>query len=172
MLTDAEEQYVERVAGMLAGAGLPRMAGRIWGFLMICDPPEQTAGAIADALHASRGSISSMARLLETAGLIRRTTRRGDRREYLSMPPGSIVAILESRLPSTAAWRMLAEDGLHLLADRPPESRARLEEVRAVYAHMERELPAMIERFKAERADRGNGQNPGQHPSRVLDRKE
>jgi DNA-binding transcriptional regulator GbsR (MarR family) len=168
MLTDQEEQFVERVAGMLSGAGLPRMAGRIWGFLMTCEPAEQTAGDIATALHASRGSISSMVRLLEAAMLIRRTTKRGDRREYFSMPPGSVIAILESRIPSTVAWRRLAEDGLELLADRPPESRARLQEVRDVYAHMERELPAMLERFKTERAARDNGRTP----SSVLVRKD
>lgn len=147
-----EEEFVESVAAMLAGGGLPRMAGRIWGYLLVCEPVEQTAGDIAAALHASRGSISGMVRLLEPAGLVRRTTRRGDRREWFSVPPGSVISILESRLPSTVAWRRLAEHGLDLLAGRPPDVRARLEEVRDVYAYMERELPEMLAKFKAERA--------------------
>lgn len=146
-----EEWFVERVAAMLAGGGLPRMAGRIWGYLLICEPAEQTAGDIADALHASRGSISGMVRLLEPAGLVRRSTHRGDRREWFSVPPGSVIAILESRHPITVAWRRLAEDGLDLLAGRPPEVRSRLEEVRDVYAYMERELPELLARFTAER---------------------
>lgn len=146
-----EEQFVESVAGMLAASGLPRMAGRIWGYLLICEPMEQTGGDLATALHASRGSISGMVRLLEPAGLVRRSTRRGDRREWFSVPPGSVIAILESRHPITVAWRRLAEDGLSLLADRPPEVRSRLTEVRDVYAYMERELPHMLARFKAER---------------------
>ena len=53
------------------------MAGRMWGWLLICDPPEQTAGDIADALQASRGAISGTARILSSAGIIRRSTRRG-----------------------------------------------------------------------------------------------
>ncbi len=146
-----EETFVEQVAAMLAGGGLPRMAGRIWGYLLICEPVEQTAGDLADALHASRGSISGMVRLLEPAGLVRRSTRRGDRREWFSVPPGSVIAILESRHPTTVAWRRLAEHGLSLLAGRPPEVRSRLEEVRDVYAFMERELPELLARFKAER---------------------
>jgi len=146
-----EERFVESVAAMLAAGGLPRMAGRIWGYLLICEPLEQTAADIAGALHASRGSISGMVRLLEPAGLVHRSTRRGDRREWFSVPPGSVIAILESRHPSTVAWRRLAEHGLDLLADRPPEVRSRLEEVRDVYAYMERELPDMLARFKAER---------------------
>lgn len=150
-MTHDEAAFVERVGQMLSGGGLPRMAGRIWGWLLICEPPQQTAAAIADALHASRGSVSGMVRLLENAGLIHRSTRPRDRREYFSIPEGAVVAVLESRLPSTIAWRQLADDGLAVLGDRPAESRQRLEELHDVYAFMERELPALLERFKAER---------------------
>ena len=31
------------------------MAGRMWGWLLICEPPEQTAADLAEALQASRG---------------------------------------------------------------------------------------------------------------------
>ena len=44
------------------------MAGRMWGWLLICEPPEQTAAEIAEALQASRGAISGTARILTTAG--------------------------------------------------------------------------------------------------------
>jgi DNA-binding transcriptional regulator GbsR (MarR family) len=95
-----------------------------------------------------------MARLLQGAGLIHRTTRRGDRREYFSVPPGAIIAVLNSRMPVTVAWRQVADEGIELLRDRPPESRQRIQEVRDVYAFMERELPAMLERFMAEGRER------------------
>jgi DNA-binding transcriptional regulator GbsR (MarR family) len=150
-MTDEEAIFVERVGQMLSAGGLPRMAGRIWGWLLICDPPEQTAASIASELHASRGSVSVTVRLLENAGLIRRSTRPRDRREYFSVPPGSVVAVLESRVPSTVAWRRLAEDGLRVLEDRPPQVRSRLQELWDVYAFMERELPALLERFESER---------------------
>lgn len=151
-MEDAIADYVERMARMISAMGLPPMAGRIWAYLLVCEPPEQTAGEVATALGASRGSISGMLRLLEAPGLVRRTTRRGDRREYVSVPPGAIVAVLESRLATTVAWRRLAEEGIELLREHPPASRLRLEELRDVYRHMERELPAMLERFRAERA--------------------
>lgn len=146
--------YADRIGRMLAMAGMPPMAGRIWGWLLVCDPPEQTAADLAHALGASRGSISGMVRLLESAGLVRRGARRGDRREYISVPPGSISAVLESRVPATVAWRRTAEEGLALLAEEPASRRSRLEELRAVYAFMERELPAMLDRFRVEWAGR------------------
>ena len=76
-MTDGESRFVEEMGQVLASYGMTPMAGRMWGWLMICEPAEQTAAEIAEALHASRGAISGTARLLANAGLIRRSTRRG-----------------------------------------------------------------------------------------------
>ena len=151
-MTNDEAELVEEMARMLAAGGLPLAAARMWAYLLVCEPPERTAADLAETLHASRGSISGSARLLEAAGLLRRSSRRGDRREYFSIPPGSIVAILNARLPVTTAWRRLAERGLDLLNERGPTANARLQEVHDVYAFMEQELPAMLDRFLEGRA--------------------
>ena len=79
MMTDQESAFVEEMGQVLASYGMTPMAGRMWGWLLICDPPEQTAGDIADALHASRGAISGTARILSSAGFIRRSTRAAAR---------------------------------------------------------------------------------------------
>jgi DNA-binding transcriptional regulator GbsR (MarR family) len=153
-MTDHEAELVEQMGQMLAASGLPRVAGRIWAYLLICEPPQQSAADLAESLHASRGAISGGVRILETAGLVRRTSRRGDRKEYFHVPPGSIVSVLNARLPVTTAWRRMAEHGLELLADRTPEQRARMQELRDVYAFMEQELPSMLERFLEQRKER------------------
>ena len=153
-MTDQETELVEQMAQLLTAGGMPRIAGRIWAYLMICEPPQRSAADLAETLHASRGAISGAVRILETAGLIRRTTRPGDRKEYFHVPPGAMVTILQARLPATTAWRRLAEHGLELLADRTPEQRARLQELRDVYAFMEQELPTMLERFLERRKER------------------
>ena len=152
-MTDQEAELVEQMAAMLAAGGLPRVPGRVWAYLLICEPPQQSASALAETLDASRGAISGAVRILETAGLVRRTTRRGDRREYFHVPPGSIVSILNARLPVTTAWRQLADHGLEILGDRTPAQRARMQELRDVYAFMEHELPTMLERFLERRKD-------------------
>jgi len=152
-MQDRQADFVEAVGQHLAAQGLPRMAGRIWAWLLICDPPQQSAAQLAEQLQASRGSISDSARLLSSAGLISRTTRPGDRREYFSVPPGAVATLMQARLPSVVAMRRLMDAGLSLLEDRPADQRARLHEVRDVYAFFERELPAMLERFQRERAE-------------------
>ena len=139
----------------LASLGMTPMAGRMWGWLLICEPPEQTASDIAAALHASRGAISGTARLLAASGLIRRTTRASDRRGYFSAPPEALDSMLSSAAAVYRQMRQIAERGLTATADRPPAARARLQEFRDVMAFVEQEIPAVIGRFLEDRNTKG-----------------
>ena len=102
---------------------------------------------LAERLHASRGSVSGMARLLEQVGLIRRHTRPGDRREYFDIPPDALHRLMEVAIVRLRQNREMAEAGLALIADRPPESQARLRDIRDLYAFFEREWPAILARM-------------------------
>jgi DNA-binding transcriptional regulator GbsR (MarR family) len=151
-VTPAESDFVEDMGQVLASYGMTPMAGRMWGWLLICDPPEQTAADIAEALNASRGAISGTARILAGAGFIRRTTHRGDRREWFNAQPEALESFLRNAGQVYAQLRRLAQRGLDSIADRPPASRARLEEMRDFLGFIEQELPAIVDRFLAERA--------------------
>jgi DNA-binding transcriptional regulator GbsR (MarR family) len=151
-MNEQQARFVETMGQMLAGQGLPPMAGRMWGWLLICEPPDQTAGDLSEALGASRGSISGTARILVTAGLVHRSTRRGDRREYFSVPPGATAAMVMGQIPRLRAFRQVTELGLDLLRDRPPDVKARIQEVHDLYSFFERVYPDMIERFHRDQA--------------------
>jgi DNA-binding transcriptional regulator GbsR (MarR family) len=153
-VTPGESQFVEEMGQFLATLGMTPMAGRMWGWLLICDPPEQTAAEIAEALHASRGAISGTARLLATGGLITRSTRRGDRREYFSAPPEALDSLLGGAAGMYRHMRAIAERGLAAIADRPVESRERLQEFHDVMAFVEQEVPEVIGKFLRGRARR------------------
>jgi DNA-binding transcriptional regulator GbsR (MarR family) len=150
-VTVGESQFVEEMGQFLASIGMTPMAGRMWGWLLICEPQEQTAAQIAEALQASRGAISGTARLLGNAGLIRRSTRRGDRKEYFSAPPEALDSMLGSAAAIYRQMRAIAERGLVATADRPLQARARLQEFHDVMAFVEREVPLVISRFLADR---------------------
>jgi DNA-binding transcriptional regulator GbsR (MarR family) len=154
-VTPAESDFIEEMAQFLGSYGMTPMAGRMWAWLLICEPAEQTATDIAQALQASRGAISGTARLLATAGMIRRTTRRGDRREYFSAPPEALDAFLANAGTIYRRMREIAEHGLAAV-DATSTARARLEEFRNFMAFVEREVPAVIERYLDERPGRRN----------------
>ena len=75
--------WVERVAKYCADQdGVPLIAGRVLGWLIICDPPEQSAAQIAEAIGASRASLTTNLRLLGSVGFLRQSTKPGDRTVY------------------------------------------------------------------------------------------
>jgi DNA-binding transcriptional regulator GbsR (MarR family) len=160
IVTDEESAFVEEMGQALAGYGMTPMAGRMWGWLLICEPPEQTASDLAAALGASRGSISGTARILASAGMIRRTTRRGDRREYFSVAPETFNEFLGSAGRVYRYFREIAERGLLAIEDRPDASKARLREFRDVFAFVEREVPLIIDRFLQEHAGQAGRKDP------------
>jgi MarR family len=149
-MTPAQSEFIEEMGQFLATYGMTPMAGRMWGWLLLCDPPEQTAADIAEALHTSRGAISGTARLLANAGFIRRTKKRGDRREYFSSPPDALDSMLLNAGVVYRRLREIADHGLVAAGD-SPSARARLEEFRDVVAFIETELPRLIDRFLSER---------------------
>ena len=151
-MTPGETQFVEEMGQFLGSIGMTPMAGRMWGYLLICEPPEQTAAQISEALHASRGAISGTARLLAGPGLIRRSTRPGDRRECFSAPPEALDSMLASAGAIYRQMREIAERGLAATAARPPEARARLQEFHDVMTFVEQEVPRLVGEFLRDRA--------------------
>jgi DNA-binding transcriptional regulator GbsR (MarR family) len=146
-------EYIEQVALHFEASGLPRIAGRILGHLLTCDPPAQTASDLEQAISASKGSISGMTRLLEQYGLIERTARPGERKTRFQIRPNAWTELMKSKLMGLSSFRTLAERGLELLEDAPADQRSRLETMQRLYAFFEAELPSLIQRL--EQASKG-----------------
>jgi DNA-binding transcriptional regulator GbsR (MarR family) len=147
-----KQHFVEDVAVVFEEIGLTRMAGRILGWLLISTPPHQSADELAEALQASKGSISTMTRLLIQLDLIERTGIPGDRRDYFRMKPDVWAQLLQARMSQITDLHQLAEEGLELLEAEPPELRQRIQDMHDLYSYVETELPILIERWEQKRA--------------------
>ena len=145
------KSFVEEVGIAFEQNGLPRMAGRILGWLMISYPPYQTTGEMEEALMASKGSISTMTRLLIRIGLIERLSLLGQRRDYFRIKPGASYQLLKDSLDRATAFRQLIEHGLELIEGKTHFNRQWLEEIYDMYAFFEREFPALLKRWEQER---------------------
>ena len=145
-----EKHFVEEVGILFEQTGMPRMAGRILGWLSISDSPHQTTSELAEALMASKGSISTMTRFLIRIGLIERISLLGQRRDYFGIKHGAWHQLLGDSIEQIKIFRQLMERGLELTEGKAHTNRQWLEEMRDMYAFMEREFPAMVERWEQE----------------------
>jgi DNA-binding transcriptional regulator GbsR (MarR family) len=143
-------QFVEDMGLRYEEDGLPPMAGRVAGWLLVCDPPHQTAGELAEVLGASAGSVSSMTRLLIQCGLVERVAVPGQRATTYRIRPNVPLEIMRRWLEGQTRKREILEGGLAALADAPPHRRERLEEQHRFHRFLEREVPLLIERFERE----------------------
>lgn len=147
-MDDTIAHYIEEVALFWEQQGMPRIAGRILGLLMVCDPPHRSARQLAEQLSVSKGSVSMMVRLLLSSESIEIVAVPGERATYYQLSPDSMEQKLERRLRAMTGFRDLASRGLDLLDGAPAEQRARLEHIHDLYAFLEEELPLLIARWR------------------------
>jgi DNA-binding transcriptional regulator GbsR (MarR family) len=85
-MDQATRDFIESMGRQFEEDGAPRIAGRLFGFLMLQDDP-CSLDDVAEQLQVSKGSASSNARLLEQLGIAERVTRAGARRDYYQISP-------------------------------------------------------------------------------------
>lgn len=143
----ALREFVEDFGLAMDGAGLPRAAGRLFAWLLVCDPPEQTAADLIKALNSSTGGVSQSLRLLIHFQFVERFGRPGDRRSYYRVAPGAWERVMAAQHADTIRFRRLGDRGLEILASTPGHRRTRLVEMTAFYRFLEAEMPALMQRW-------------------------
>jgi len=137
-MADEELLWVERVAKYCADQdGLPMIAGRVLGWLMICDPPEQSAAQIAEAIGASRASLTNNLRLLGSVGFVRQITKPGDRTVYYHVDDNAWETVVRRQIASLASFGDILRDGL-TVTGRSARRASRLRAAQVVFRWMER----------------------------------
>ncbi|MEV6635157.1 hypothetical protein AB0M54_30845 [Actinoplanes sp. NPDC051470] len=136
---DAEDEgrlaWAEQVAMYLARDGVPPIAGRILGWLMICEPAEQTAAQISSAIKASRASLTMNLRLLTGMGFLTWRTKPGERTMYYRMADDAWQAVVRKQIDGIAAFLEITDCGVALL-DGDAERAGRIRQAQAVFTWM------------------------------------
>ena len=151
MPNDAEITFADHAGRLYARRyGMAPMVGRLRGYLMICDPREQSIAELADALLASRSAIAGAVNTLEQIGLVSRSRAAGERMDRVAVDA-----------TSQGAWGFdvaeyqeladLANEGLAVLADASPQRRAVLLEVAAFADWLVERMPEWEKAWNAHR---------------------
>ncbi|KIA61274.1 hypothetical protein FG87_32070 [Nocardia vulneris] len=142
--------FVEDFALVLERMGLVRMTGRAAGWLLVSNPPEQTFGQIADALQASKGSISGALKILVTMRWVDKISKPGDRKDYYAIRPGILPELTRQQSSMYSDLTAMTSRGLALFDDPNGEQAARVRDMHEFFVWMGKELPALIDRWYAE----------------------
>jgi DNA-binding transcriptional regulator GbsR (MarR family) len=150
----AEKHFIEDIGLFFEQMGMPRMAGRILGVLLISEPPAQSITEITQKLKASKGSISLMTRLLVENGLIERVASPLPRQSYFRFKPGGWILYMRQWLGLMAELHQITERGIKLIEGKPPELSERLLEAHDLFSLMEERFPDLLKTLEQERSER------------------
>lgn len=143
------DHFIEAMGLFFENQGVPRMAGRILGWLLICEPPEQSMQDIGTRLRASKGSISTTLRILVQFGLVERVSRPGERRDLYRTMKDFSERVLVAAIMKFATFRMMLAQGIEQVDDVAGHSTTRLRALHDIYLFLEDQMPAMIETWRS-----------------------
>ena len=150
-MTEKEANLLEEFSLTFEQEGEPRIAGLIVGWLLICNPPEQSFNDLVEELEVSKASISNMTRLLENKGIIEKVRKHGERHIYFRIKPRAWESILKRHLEVTKKLRDVAAKGLKMMEEDPDARTSSLREMKHFFDFSIETLPKLIEDYKEKR---------------------
>lgn len=145
-------QHIEDTALLFEQSGMTRMAGRIFGYLLICDRDAVSFDQIRHVLQASKGSISTNLKQLQQTGLIEQTTYPGDRKTYYRASRVQIGDITASRLSLMEKFAELFSKARELKS-RDDDVSEWLRETAVFYKWMEQKMEEMMAEWETEKEE-------------------
>ena len=141
----------ERLALVLIQGGMQKMTARVMSALLFAPTETMTASDIAEALQISPGSVSGAVRTLISVGLIERVPAPGTRKEHFRFRPGAWETLMSAQNTIIDVMREAAEQAIAEAGEDSIPGR-RLAEMRDFYDYLWKELPAIIDRWRAQRS--------------------
>jgi DNA-binding transcriptional regulator GbsR (MarR family) len=143
-LTTEKLRFIEDAASLLTPWGVPPVAARLYGYLLLCGPPVSLDQITAD-LGVSKSTASVAARLLESYTLARRCHESGTKRALYAAADnyegmiGQQNRLLDALVEQLNAGSEIADS---------PEVRARLGEMGDFYRLMRSAMADALSRWK------------------------
>lgn len=146
----AAQSFIESMGLSAQADGLPRIAGRMWGFFIIYGGPCSFA-ELAEKLQVSRGSISTNARILRDLGFIERVTRPGDRQDYYRLAEEPYDRLLQGYVQRMRKTIAKVEQAQNELPDDWRDAQHRLAEMHHFYQAGADSTESLIKALRAEK---------------------
>jgi len=147
-LKNQEIQFIEKFGLFFEkSSSFPRIAGKIFGYLLICNPPEQTQQQIAESLSIAKGSASTIIKLLVQTQILEEFTKPNFRPKYYRIIDGGWEKLFLKKLQHLSIVRKLLGEGKTLLNDKPKELTKRINDLDNLYSFFEKELPILISKW-------------------------
>ena len=142
------DEIVEQMGLWFSRLGVQRSAGQLFGYLLACDPAEQSAADISRSTGLSPASVSSGTRLLVGMEAVEQRHRVGDRKTYYRLRSDFWMHIVSSKL---RGFEQLAIVGRNVRAGGGLTRTGGVDEMIEFAEFWQEELPKLAERWEQRR---------------------
>jgi DNA-binding transcriptional regulator GbsR (MarR family) len=143
----ATTHFTDRMGLLFEAEGQPRIAGRIFGYLLVSDDP-RSLDQLAGALSVSKASVSTNARRLAEMGVLERVCRPADRHDYYGVAPDLFSRTMAERLKRWQRFTEAVGEARRTLPIRSERVRARLRGYETAYAYMVDAIRDAVDRWE------------------------
>jgi DNA-binding transcriptional regulator GbsR (MarR family) len=150
---EAVSRFVEHFAAQLVEAGMTRMPARVFAALLASDTGVLTSAELGEQLKISPAAVSGAVRYLSQVRMVSREREPGSRRERYRVHGDQWYEALTNREAVLKRWEDALREGVTSLGAETPAGR-RLAETLAFFEFVDREVVAMMERWRAHREER------------------
>ncbi|MDH2387815.1 MULTISPECIES: GbsR/MarR family transcriptional regulator [Streptomyces] len=148
---EAVSAFVERFAGQLVEAGMPRMPSRIFAAVLASETGALTSAELSEALTISPAAVSGGIRYLSQVNLISREREPGSRRDRYRVHSNQWYEAMTNRDQILKRWEDTMREGVTTLGPRTSAGR-RVAETLEFLQFMEREMAGLRDRWREHRA--------------------
>lgn len=154
-------RFIESFSAALVDAGVPQMPALVFVALLATDDAGLTGDELAARLRVSRAAVSGAVNYLSPLGLITRERQPGSRRHRYVLQDPTWFELVVRRERILDRWITTTRQGIDALGQTSPAGR-RLAESLAFFEFLQREMPAMLARWREQRpGDTTGGNAPG-----------
>jgi DNA-binding transcriptional regulator GbsR (MarR family) len=147
----AVRRFIENFSSALVEAGLPQMPALVFVALLATDDSGLTGDELTEQLQVSRAAISGAVNYLAPLGLITRERQPGSRRYRYVLRDPTWFELVVRRERILDRWITTTREGIDALGLATPAGQ-RLAESLAFFEFLQREMPAMLSRWRDQRA--------------------
>ncbi len=130
----SSDRFIEVMGLMFQDGGDPRIAGRIFGLLII-EGRELSLQQISERLGVSRASVSTNARQLAKRGAIRLTAHAGDRQDFYELNNFPSVDVLGEMAERMERQAQAVRDFIEPIRQENEPAAERVEDLSRVFDH-------------------------------------
>jgi predicted transcriptional regulator len=155
-------QFIEHMAMTFGSLGFPRMAARVLFVIMCAEEEALTAAQIAERLDISPAAVSGAVRYLLQIQMLRREPVPGSRRDRYRLPGDAWYEVSALKGALLKVFADVAGEGVDALGGPATGPGARVAQMRDYFEFVHDEMPSLLDRWEAIKADRAaQDRSPG-----------